>query len=473
MEEFKIYLSGKFISTDNEIQVINPFTNKAFAKTYLSNESIIEQAILDAENVKTELAKTPVYKRYNILMQIASELKTNKEKAALIISREAGKPLIYARGEVDRAIQTFIVAAEETKRLPGEYLSIDWTSGGEGKEAYVKHFPIGTVAGIAPFNFPLNLAVHKIAPAIAAGCPIIIKPASSTPLSVLHLAKIIDKTDLPKGAISILPANRTTGNKLISDERIKLLTFTGSPEVGWEMKKNAGKKKVVLELGGNAGLIVTETANIEMAIQKSVIAAFAYSGQVCIHTQRILVHTSIFENFTKLFCEKTKLLKNGDPENENTQISVMIDENNAKRIEEWVKEAVTGGAKVLCGGKRNNNLYEPTVLTNTNSDMKVCALEVFGPVVTIESYEVFDKAIHYINDSRYGLQAGVFTNKISEMNYAFEHLEVGGVIINDTPTFRVDHMPYGGVKDSGLGREGVKYAIKDMLEEKILVKPKN
>lgn len=473
MEEFKIYLSGKFISTNTEIEVINPYTNKAFAKTWLCDESVIEQAIQDAENLKSELAKTPVYKRYNILMQIANELNNKKEEAALIISREAGKPLIYARREVDRAVQTFIVAAEEAKRLPGEYLSIDWTPAGEGKEGYVKSFPIGTVAGIAPFNFPLNLAVHKIAPAIAAGCPIIIKPASSTPLSVLNLAKIIDKTDLTKGAISILPSNRTNGNKLVSDERIKLLTFTGSPEVGWEMKKHAGKKKVVLELGGNAGLIITETADIDKAIQKSVPAAFAYSGQVCIHTQRILVHKNIFEKFTKLFCEKTNLLKSGNPENQNTQISVMIDESNAKRVEDWVKEAINDGAKVLCGGKRKDAMYDPTVLTNTNSTMKVCALEVFGPVVTIEPYELFDEAIEYINNSRYGLQAGVFTNKISEMNIAFEQLEVGGVIINDTPTFRVDHMPYGGVKDSGLGREGVKYAIKDMLEEKILVKPKN
>ncbi|HRW21672.1 MAG TPA: aldehyde dehydrogenase family protein [Bacteroidales bacterium] len=472
MEEFKIYLSGKFITSNTEIEVINPYTNKAFARTWLCDESIIEQAIQDAENVKSELAKMPVYKRYNILMLIASELEAQKKEAALLISRESGKPLIFARGEIDRAIQTFIVAAEETKRLPGEYISIDWTPAGEGKEAYVKYFPIGIVAGIAPFNFPINLAAHKIAPAIAAGCPIIIKPASSTPLSVLNLAKIIDKTDLPKGAISILPANRTIGDKLVSDQRIKLLTFTGSPEVGWEMKNRAGKKKVILELGGNAGLIVTETADIEKAIQKSVIAGFAYSGQVCIHTQRIIVHKSIFEKFTKLFCKNTNLLKTGNPENENTQISVMIDEKNAKRVEEWVNEAANSGAKVLCGGKRTGSMYEPTVLTNTNNLMKVCAFEIFGPVVTIEVYENFNEAIDYINNSRFGLQAGVFTNKISEMNFAFEHLELGGVIINDTPTFRVDHMPYGGIKDSGLGREGVKYAIKDMMEEKILVKPK-
>jgi glyceraldehyde-3-phosphate dehydrogenase (NADP+) len=473
MDTYKIYLAGKFVTSEQTLEVKNPYNGKPFASTWLASSEHVEIAIQSAENTKHEMAQMPSHKRYQILMQIAHELTQSKEKAALLLSREAGKPLIYARGEIDRAIQTFIVAAEESKRLPGEYLSLDWTPAGTNKEAIVKYFPIGVVAGISPFNFPLNLAVHKIAPAIASGCPIIIKPATSTPLSVLFLAQIIDKTELPKGAISILPTDRTTGDKLVTDNRIKLLSFTGSPEVGWNMKNRAGKKKVVLELGGNAGLIITESADYDLALQKSITAAFAYSGQVCIHTQRIFIQQCLFDSFIKEFCKITSNLKQGPPDDPNTQISAMIDENNALRVESWVNEAIANGATVRCGGKRNKSYYEPTVITNTQHSMKVCALEIFGPVVIIEPYENFTHAIENINQSKYGLQAGVFTNKITEMNYAFEHLEVGGVIINDTPTFRVDHMPYGGVKDSGLGREGVKYAMRDMMEERILVKPKN
>jgi glyceraldehyde-3-phosphate dehydrogenase (NADP+) len=379
--------------------------------------------------------------------------------------------LKYANGEIDRAIQTIIVAAEESKRIEGEYISIDWTLAGKGKEAWVKYFPVGLVAGIAPFNFPINLAIHKIAPAIASGCPIILKPASSTPLSTLEFAKIVDKTSLPKGALSILPMDRNTGNLLVTDERFKLLTFTGSPEVGWKMKADAGKKKVVLELGGNAGVIITQSADIENAVAKCIVGGFAYSGQVCIHAQRFYVHNSIFDIFVTKFKEAVNKLLIGDPLNLNTDIASMIDESNAIRVEEWVNEAIENGAKVICGGIRKGCFYPPTVLTETKKDMKVCALEVFGPVVTLESYEYYTDAIKFINDSIYGLQSGVFTDSIDEMNIAFNELEVGGVVINDVPTFRVDHAPYGGIKDSGLGREGVRYAMQDMLEAKILIKP--
>ncbi|MBU2650811.1 MAG: aldehyde dehydrogenase family protein, partial [Bacteroidetes bacterium] len=349
---------------------------------------------------------------------------------------------------------------------------IDWTPAGTGKEGIVGYFPIGLVAGISPFNFPLNLAVHKIAPAIAAGCPIILKPSSNTPLSTLLLATIIDQTELPKGAVSILPMDRKTGNLMVTDERFKLLSFTGSPEVGWKMKEDAGKKKVILELGGNAGVIVSNSANLEKAVPKCVNGGFAYSGQVCIHTQRIYVQEDVFERFADMFVEQTRKLNAGDPENPETDISVMIDEENAKRVEVWVQEAIDDGAAILCGGKRKAAYFEPTVLTNTRFDMKVCSLEIFGPVVVIEKYRSFQDAVNEINKGRFGLQTGVFTNRIDEMNMAFHDLEVGGVIINDVPTFRVDHMPYGGVKDSGLGREGVKYAMMDMLEPKILVKDK-
>jgi acyl-CoA reductase-like NAD-dependent aldehyde dehydrogenase len=432
----------------------------------------LEKAIQAALSVEKQMKGLPLYQRYEILMSIATMIRENKEHLAKILSMESAKPYIYAIAEISRAAQTFTVAAEESKRLPLEYMSLDWTADAANKEALVKYFPVGIVAGISPFNFPMNLAVHKIAPAIAAGCPIILKPATATPLSTLELAKIIDKTSLPKGALSVLPMDRTVGNMLVTDERIKLLTFTGSSAVGWEMKNQCGKKKIVLELGGNAGTIVTATTDIEYTVKRCLVGAFSFSGQVCIHAQRIYVEKSVFDQFVSKFKESVNKLKYGNPLETDTQISAMIDEENAIRVEEWVNEAIAGGAKLLCGGKRKGATYEATALTNTKMDMKVCAREIFGPVVTIEKYETFKQAVDLVNETNYGLQAGVFTNNIKEMDYAFNNIEVGGVILNDIPTYRVDHMPYGGIKDSGIGREGVKYAIMDMLEPKILVKAK-
>jgi glyceraldehyde-3-phosphate dehydrogenase (NADP+) len=470
METYKIYFAGKFSETSQGLDVTNPFDGKIFAKTFLAGKKELEAAIAGAEAVREELKRLPSYKKFEILRGISDAIKKDRERLALVLCRESGKPLRYALGEIDRAAQTFLVAAEESKRLPKEYISLDWTAVGENKEGIVKYFPVGLVAGIAPFNFPMNLAVHKIAPAIAAGCPIILKPASATPLSTLELAKIIDATALPRGAVSILPMDRKTGNQLVTDERFKLLSFTGSPIVGWEMKKNAGKKKVVLELGGNAGVVVTKSADMDAAVKKCLVAGFAYSGQICIHAQRIFVEESIFGAFIEKLVDAAKRLRQGDPADSATEISAMIDEDNSKRVEEWVSESVKQGAKVSCGGKRSGTYYEATVLTNTSNKMKVCAEEVFGPVVVVEKFKAFEDAVAMINDSVFGLQAGVFTNDIREMEYAHDHIEVGGVMINDTPIFRVDHMPYGGVKESGLGREGVKYAILDMLEPRILVK---
>ncbi len=470
MEKINIYSAGEFLETSDILNITNPFNGEIFAETYLSDEKILENSIQKALNVEAEMKNMPSFKKYEILQQIAFELKKKRNHFGEIICKEAGKPIKYALGEVDRAVQTFIIAAEECKRLPKEYISLDWTAAGQNREGLIKYFPVGLIAGIAPFNFPLNLAVHKIAPAIASGCPIILKPASSTPLSTLKLAEIIDKTELPKGAFSVLPMNRKNGNLLVTDNRFKLLTFTGSPEVGWQMKKDAGKKKVVLELGGNAGLIISSKSDINHAIDRSVIGGFAYSGQVCIHTQRILVEDNVFDEFSQKFIKKVRELKFGDPMNMDTDISSMIDEGNAIRVENWVNEAVESGAKLLCGGKRNGTYYEPTVLTNTGKSMKVCSSEIFGPVVTLEKYTNFKEAVNIVNQSRYGLQAGLFSDSDKEINFAFRELNVGGLIINDVPTFRVDHMPYGGVKDSGIGREGVKYAIHDMMEAKVLVK---
>jgi acyl-CoA reductase-like NAD-dependent aldehyde dehydrogenase len=470
MQAIKIYLGGEFVTTEKKLEIRNPFSGEVFAHTFQATEKELEKAIEKAEKVKEELKKLPSYKRCAILLEIASAIKNNRQRLAEVLAMESGKPIRYALGEIDRSMQTFTIAAEESKRLPKEYMSLDWTVAGENKEGLVNYFPIGLVAGIAPFNFPMNLAVHKIAPAIATGCPIILKPASATPLSTLELAKIIDQTELPKGALSILPCDRKTGNMLVTDERFRLLSFTGSPEVGWEMKKNAGKKKVVLELGGNAGVIVCASADINEAVKKGIVSGFAYSGQICIHAQRFFIHESRFDSFVKQYLEETKKLKAGDPLDPFTEISSMIDQQNADRVEAWVNEALQSGAQLLCGGNKKGTYYEPTVLTNTTTAMKVNCEEVFGPVVCIEKISSVEEGIEKINDSRFGLQCGVFTNDITEMENCFNRLEVGGVILNDVPTLRLDHMPYGGIKDSGLGREGIRYTIMDMMEPKILVK---
>lgn len=467
-----IYVGGEFCQTLEKLEVKNSYDGKLVGTTYLAGADELEKAIEKAQLAKENMKKLPSYKRYEILMQIAAGIRENITNISELLAREACKPIKHAYAEVERAIQTFIIAAEESKRLPAEYISIDWTKAGEDKEGIVRYFPVGIIAGIVPFNFPLNLAAHKIAPAFASGNCIIIKPARSTPLVALELAKIIDKTDLPKGAFSVLPMDRKAGQQLVEDPRINMLSFTGSPEVGWAMKNRAGKKKITLELGGNAGVIITPSANFELAIAKCIVGAFAYSGQICIHTQRIYVHQSIFNMFAEEFCKQTSKLKIGDVLDSETDISALIDEENSIRVENWINEAVQQGAKILCGGKRRGNVLTPAVLTNTHFGMKVCSLEVFGPVVSIEPYSHFTDAISLVNKGEYGLQAGVFTNSIDEMNYAFEHLEVGGVMINEVPTFRVDHMPYGGIKNSGFGREGVRYAIHEMMEPRILVKPK-
>lgn len=469
-KNYHIYVAGKFVTSKKILEVKNPYDNSLIATTYLADEAILEQAITTALSVKEELTNLSSLKRFEILKQISETITSNRQQLAGVLCLESGKPIKYALAEIDRSAQTFLVAAEESKRLPKEYVSLDWTPNGEGREGIVNYFPIGLVAGIAPFNFPMNLAVHKIAPAIASGCPIILKPASSTPLSCLELAKIIDATSLPKGAVSILPMDRTNGNLLVTDERFKLLSFTGSPEIGWKMKNQSGKKKVVLELGGNAATVICETADLKDALPKSLMGAFAYSGQICIHAQRFVVHSSLFKTFTEALKAETLKLKYYNPLDTSTDISNMIDEENAVRVESWINEAIQQGAQLLCGGKRTGSYVEPTILLNCNNTMKVYAEEVFGPVVCINSFNTINEAIALVNDTKFGLQCGVFTNSISELDKCFKEIEVGGVIHNHVPTLRYDHMPYGGVKESGLGREGVRYAIHDMLEPKVLVK---
>ncbi len=470
MLEYPIYIAGNFEKSAKVLDVYNPFKGYAFARTYQASDEQYEVAVNAALACRKEMAELPAHEKYNALRFISYSITANRQVLSETLCYESGKPIRYALAEVDRAAQTFLVAAEEAKRIPKEYISLDWTAAGNKKEGLVKYFPSGVIAGITPFNFPLNLVAHKVAPAIAAGCPIVLKPASSTPLSSIELAKIIAKTNLPVGVFSVLPMDRTTGNKMVIDERFSVLSFTGSPIVGWEMKKNAGKKRVLLELGGNAAVIISKGVNLEEVVKKSLVGGFSYSGQVCIHAQRFFVHKDIFEKFSKAFAEGAKSLKYGDPKFADTDVSVMIDQDNADRVEAWVEEAKDMGATVLCGGIKEGGFYLPTIITGAKNEMKVYSEEIFGPVITLDSFSTIEEAVDKVNDSKFGLQAGVFTNSVSEMDYAFNNLNVGGVILNDMPTFRADHMPYGGVKDSGLGREGVRYAMMEMMEARILVK---
>lgn len=470
MNHYPIYSAGKFITTNHKLDIHNPFNHSLVATTYLADESILEEAITKALSIKNELQSLSPQKKHNILKQISNEIYANRKRLAEILSLESAKPIKYALAEIDRSAYTFTIAAEESKKDKTEHLILNRINNTDVKEGIVNYFPLGLIAGIAPFNFPMNLAVHKLAPAIASSCPIILKPASRTPLSCLELAKIIDRTELPKGAVSILPMDRKTGNLLVTDERFKLLSFTGSPDIGWKMKKESGKKKVVLELGGNAATIITQSADLKDALPKSLMGAFAYSGQICIHAQRFIVHSSIYEIVVNELKSLTLNLKTGNPIDVSTDISSLIDEANAIRVENWINEAIQQGAQLVCGGKRTGNYVEPTILTNCNHTMKVYAEEVFGPVICINSYNTIDEAIQQANNTKFGLQCGIFTNDTNELNKCYKQIEVGGVIHNHVPTIRYDQMPYGGVKDSGLGREGVKYAMLDMLEPKILVK---
>ncbi len=467
-KEFKILINNEWRSTDTELDVISPFNNEAIGVTYLAGPDDIEDAVSAADAAFKGLKAIPAYERSAVIKKVAEGIEARGEELSRIISLEAGKPLKDARVEVSRSVNTFSIAADEAKRLGGEVIPLDTFPGSEKRTGIIRRFPVGPVLGISPFNFPLNLVAHKVAPAMACGCPIIIKPASKTPLSALILGEIVEAAGWPAGGLSVIPASGKDIEKLMDDDRIKKLTFTGSPAVGWMLKSKAGQKRVTLELGGNAGLIIHDDADLEFAVARSVTGAFSYAGQICISIQRIYANKKIFDKFKKLFIEKVEGLKLGDPMDETIDVGPLIDPGSLKRTEEWVAEAVKGRAKVLTGGKIDGPFFQPTVLTDTKPSMKVCGDEVFAPVVTLEPYDKFDEAIERVNHSLYGLQAGVFTNDIKRIFHAFEELEVGGVVVNDIPTYRVDNMPYGGVKMSGFGREGVGYAIEEMTEMRLL-----
>jgi acyl-CoA reductase-like NAD-dependent aldehyde dehydrogenase len=463
------YLQGKWIEEGTPVEIHAPYDGTPIALVYQATRQHVEKAIQAAAKAFGSTRRLPAFERQRVLRAIAQHLTNRKDEFARTLAQEAGKPLKAARTEVERAIFTFTVAAEETTRIPGEFLSLDWQQFTVGRWGIVRRFPVGPVAGITPFNFPLNLVAHKVAPAIASGCPIILKPAPQTPLSAFHLAEAIEQAGLPDGAFNVLPLSNEDAGLLVADERIKLISFTGSAVVGWDIKRRAGKKKVVLELGGNAGVIVHSDADLAWAADRCVTGGFSYAGQTCISVQRILVERSAFSKFRDLLLSAVSKLQVGDPMEEATDLGPLIRESDAIRATQWVQESVQDGATLLCGGKRHGSIMEPTVLTGTRPDMKVNCQEIFAPVVTLESYDDFLQALRQINESPYGLQAGVFTRDAGRIFEAFEELEVGGVIANDVPSFRIDHMPYGGVKDSGLGREGLRYAIEDMTEPRLLV----
>jgi glyceraldehyde-3-phosphate dehydrogenase (NADP+) len=436
-----------------------------YLATAADAEVAVQAAVLAFETTR----KMPAFERQRILRGISEGIGQRHEEFSRMIALEAGKPIKAARAEVDRAIFSFAVAAEEATRIGGEWLPLDWQPSTAGHAAIVRRFPLGPIFAITPFNFPLNLVAHKLAPAIAAGCTLVLKPAPQTPLTSLLLGEVVEAAGWPAGALNVLPMGIPEAERLVSDDRLKLLTFTGSGAVGWALKQKAGKKKVLLELGGNAGVIVHSDWDTEDAARRCMIGGFSYAGQSCISVQRIYVQRAVYEKFLALLVAGVKKLKVGDPLDEETDVGPMITEAAAKRAAEWIEEAAAAGAIVETGGKRSGPYLKPTVLTNTRPEMKVSCEEVFAPVVNVEPYDEFSDAINRVNDSPYGLQTGLFTRDAKLMFQAFEELEVGGVIAGDISSFRIDHMPYGGVKESGMGREGLRYAIEEMTEPKMLV----
>jgi len=463
------FLDGKWIEEGDVVEIKAPYDGNVIANVFQGRREHAEAAIKAAVKAFGTTRRLPAFERQRVLRRVAQTISERKQEFSRTLAQEAGKPIKAARTEVERTIFTFNVAAEESTRIYGEYLPLDWQEFTAGRWGIVRRFPLGPLAGITPFNFPLNLVAHKVAPAIAAGCSMVLKPAPQTPLSALLLAEAVQQAGWPDGGLNVLPLSNEDAGRLVTDERIKLISFTGSAPVGWQIKKNAGKKKVILELGGNAGVIVHSDADLQYAADRCVAGGFAYAGQTCISVQRILVERSVYGKFTDLLLDGVKKLKIGDPLEESTDLGPLIRESDAARASDWVQEAVRGGARVLCGGHRNGSLLEPTVLTGTRPEMKVNCQEIFAPVVTVEAYDHFDDAVRQVNSSPYGLQAGIFTRDVKLLFNAYEELEVGGLIAGDVPAFRIDHMPYGGIKDSGLGREGLRYAIEEMTEPKLLV----
>ncbi|MES2625196.1 MAG: aldehyde dehydrogenase family protein [Pseudomonadota bacterium] len=466
---YPFYLANKPCSPNQDLAVTDKFSGEVVTRTALATAADIDNAIAAAVAAEPAMAAMAPFERQAVLQHCVAEFTKRQEELAEALCIEAGKPIRDSRGEVVRLIDTFRVAAEESVRINGEVQNLEISARAKGYRGMFKRVPIGACSFISPFNFPLNLAAHKIAPAIAAGCPFVLKPASLTPIGALLIGEVLSQTSLPPGAFSILPCHREGAELFTTDERLKLLSFTGSPAVGWELKRLAGKKKVVLELGGNAACVVDKDWDLEDAATRLIFGAFYQSGQSCISVQRILIHADIYESLKALLIAKSRALVMGNPHDENTFIGPMISEKEAQRLQQWIDEAQAAGATVLCGGKRQGAMLEATLLENVPAHLPLCADEAFGPVAVLAKFTDFDAALDEVNASRYGLQAGIFTRDLYKAHKAWDHLQVGGVVIGDVPSFRVDNMPYGGVKDSGLGREGIRFAIEDMTEIRNLV----
>jgi acyl-CoA reductase-like NAD-dependent aldehyde dehydrogenase len=466
---YPYYLANKPEQPNTDLAVTDKYSGEIATRVALADAAAIDRAIAKAVEAAAPLRRMAPFERQAVLNHCVKRFKERFDELADALRIEAGKPIKDSRGEVTRLIDTFQIAADESVRAHGEMLNLEISPRTKGYRGFTKRVPIGPCSFISPFNFPLNLAAHKIAPALAAGCPFILKPASLTPVGALLIGEVLAETDLPEGTFSILPCSREGADLFTTDERLKLLSFTGSPDVGWMLKDKAGKKKVTLELGGNAACIIDQDTDLDDAIPRIITGAFYQSGQSCISVQRILVHESLAEKFETAFVTAARALISGDPADEDTFIGPMISDKEAIRLETWIDEAKSAGAEVLCGGTRKGAILEATVLKNVAKEAKLQREEAFGPVAIIDTFSDFGDALAEVNDSRYGIHAGVFTPRIEHAFRAWDELEVGGVLINEIPSWRVDNLPYGGVKDSGLGREGIRYAIEDMTEIRALI----
>lgn len=468
---YPLYLNNKAAQPNTDLAVTDKYTGEVAFRCALATPDIIDEAIAGNVRATEPMARLASYEKQNVLLHCVSRFRERYDELAYSLCVEAGKPIKDAEGEVDRLIDTFKIAAEEATRNYGEVQPLDISARAKGYMGMWKRVPIGPCSFISPFNFPLNLAAHKIAPAIAVGCPFIIKPASKTPLGTIIMGEVLSECDiLPEGAFSVLPASRDGADLFTVDERLKLISFTGSPGVGWDLKAKAGKKPVVLELGGNAAVIVDKDADLDHALERIIFGAFYQSGQSCIGVQRIIIHEDIYDRFRDMLVARTASLVTGDPKDRNTFIGPMISNGEAGRLKGWIDDAVANGATLLCGGGLSNgNMLEATLLENVPRDCDANTEEAFGPLANLSKFSDFDEALEQVNDSKFGLQAGIFTRDIHQVLDAWDRLEVGGVVVNDVSSYRVDNMPYGGVKDSGLGREGIRFAMEDMTEIRNLV----
>ncbi len=467
-ERYPYWLAGEPRQPNEDLEVTDKFTDEVVTRVAMADPAAISEAIGAAEAACAPMRAMKAYQRQDVLMHCVKRFQERYDELADSLCIEAGKPIKDSRGEVTRLIDTFRYAAEEAVRMDGTVMEMAISARAANYEGMVKRFPIGPCSFISPFNFPLNLAAHKVAPALAVGCPFVLKPASLTPVGALLIGEVLAETDLPKGAFSILPCRRDGADLFTTDERIKLLSFTGSPDVGWMLKSKAGKKKVVLELGGNAACIVDRDWDLDDAVQRLVIGAFYQSGQSCIGVQRILVHEAVYDDLKARFVAAARALKAGDPRDEDTFIGPMISEKEARRLHGWIEDAKDAGGRVLCGGRLDGKMLQATVMEDVPGHCKAVQEEAFGPLAVLSRFSDFDDALEQVNDSRYGLQAGVFTRDLYKAHKAWEVLEVGGVLIGDIPSWRVDHMPYGGVKDSGFGREGLRWSMEDMTEPRLM-----